>query len=46
MIRTDAVNRLAAEYLEAVGTALACRPEEERRDILAQLNEQLDEAEK
>ena len=44
MIRTDAVNRLAAEYLEAVGTALACRPEEERRDILAQLNEQLDEA--
>ena len=44
MKRTDAVNRLAAEYLEAVGTALACRPEEERRDVLAQLNEQLDEA--
>ena len=44
MFRTDAVDRMAAEYLEAVRRAMAARPEEERRDVLSQLGEQLDEA--
>ena len=44
MNRTDAADRLAAGYLEAVGAAMAGRPEQERRDVLAQLAEQLDVA--
>lgn len=44
MERTDAVRRMAEDYLEAVAAAMAMRPEAERREVLAQLSEQLDEA--
>ena len=44
MDRTDAVRRMAEDYLDAVAAAMAMRPEAERRDVLAQLAEQLDEA--
>ena len=44
MERTDAVRQMAEDYLEAVAAAMAMRPEAERREVLAQLSEQLDEA--